>query len=434
MRILLCFLLLPIFVVTSFAQLEIPFQKLSPTVFDTRAHALGKCEIMGANGSNAIFSNPAHIVSLEESRIQVGGTANFGNLSRSSWDFEEFSEYDYSNKYELQPWLSQISFSKPFGEIQEGVIMSYGVGLNKLIDLSEKNVLERDYNEDGTDVTSKYERTRTSTGGIYFLTPSVAIQIQDKLKIGITINKSVYSEMKYTYEYTATNNSSGSSSSSRYSEDGDSELTSSFISVGALYPFNEKLTLGFMYRGQTEVEVDDLNWSSTYSYSDGTTTDSGIEQGVDLTAPSMLGFGVTYVLSPKLTLLGEYQSRKWSDYEMDNENPDWIDDGKCLRLGVEAMMNNIPVRFGLFSDSILLTNGENANEIQDETPLNHTGFTYGVGTSNGKYIFEFSGEYGWINRETTADFTDDSGDEYTRTVEDKTTIFGFYASFTYLLQ
>ncbi len=193
MRILVSLLLLTLLSVTSFAQAKVGMfgsNFLNPTVSDARAHSLGKCEIMGANSSNAIFSNPAHIVNLNKTQFKIGGTIWQENL-----DIKSASNYEYKS----QPIFSQFSFSTESGQLSNDFKAAYGFGLNRLY--------QRTYNSGEDD--------------LFYFSPSMALQYKEKLRIGFTYNQPVFNE---------------------------NDMEEAFISIGALYPISEKFTLGFIYK------------------------------------------------------------------------------------------------------------------------------------------------------------------------------------------
>jgi hypothetical protein len=193
MKILFSIIVLTIMTATSFAQAKVSLfgtNFLNPTVSDARAHSLGKCEIMGANSSNAIFSNPAHIVNLNKTQFKIGGTIWQENLELQS---------PYNYEYKSQPIFSQFSFSTESGQLSNSVRAAYGFGLNRL-----------------------YQRTyNTGEDDLFYFSPSIAFQYREKLRIGFTYNQPVFNE---------------------------SDMEEAFISIGALYPISEKFALGFIYK------------------------------------------------------------------------------------------------------------------------------------------------------------------------------------------
>jgi long-subunit fatty acid transport protein len=431
MKILIVSLLILIAVNLSFAQDEdqedylVDFTKLSPTVFDAKAHALGKCEIMGATGSSAIFSNPAHIVNLNKAQLQIGGTGWIGNFKSTDWKSEDNIYRDYSVNYKMLPSIPQFSFVKPFGEIEKGVKMSLGLGLNKYYDFSEKRVAKvHDYIHN-----SNSFHTTTTKGGLYFITPSVAYEFKEKINIGVAFSKSIFSQRNYQHKRTYE-----SDYKTEVRTEGRHSIRAFFFSAGILYPLSDKLNLGFMYRSRMDIKFNKIILYKSDYRSDFSSYNSTQTLGqYYLNPPAILGFGGSIALSSTVTLYGEYQTRKWSDlefeYDFKNEELPKIDDGRCIRVGMEEKFNNRSIRIGFFSDSVLLTDViDLEDEILDETPLNHEGFTCGFGIRNNKLMLEMAGEYSWLKQEIAFQNHRERPDQ-----ELAKTMLDFNASLTYFL-
>ena len=109
---------------------------------------------------------------------------------------------------------------------------------------------------------------------------------------------------------------------------------------------------------------------------------------VEITVPSVFGFGATSQLSPKLLIAAEYQNRKYSDIEMNNLSISGIDDGSCYRFGAEYREGQTLLRYGYFSDAVYASD---AND--DDEPLSLTGFTGGIGHNLGEVYVDAFIEY-----------------------------------------
>jgi long-subunit fatty acid transport protein len=394
--------------------------RLTPTVFDARAHSLGRCEILGATGSNSIFYNPAHISGLDKTQLQVGGTTWFGDYNNSYWDSDEYSDYEHSQSYKMLPVFSQFSFIHPLGKIKDNMKMSLGLGLNKHYDLTSK--MEK--SSTGFVNNSETDLTLTVKGGLYFVTPSVAFEFYDKLKVGITYNQSVLSERNYLVEET-TKSDFGKE---EYIEKCDQSLNASFITLGALYPVTERVTLGFIYKSKLEIEFDSTDIIYTWIDDDGLPSEySEPLSKYDITLPSTIGFGASFDLTSEITLYGEYQTRNWTELKTQYEYFSF-DDGISIRGGMDAKFDNKSIRLGFFNDSLPIKDFDSS---ANATPLNNTGVTYGFGIDKGKLLFEIGGEYSWLKQETVvATIGQPLGLKY----ENTKTIYGFYATISYFLE
>jgi long-subunit fatty acid transport protein len=391
---------------------------LTPTVFDARAHSLGKCEIMATNGSNAIFSNPAHIVGLKTGRIQFGETAKFGKYENELWDQDANAGKDISDRYESQFEVSQFSFVFP--TFNNNSMVSLGIGLNKLFDFSDEFNHEQKSGVPGTD----HETTARIDGGIYFLTPTIAFQFSKNLRIGFTYNSSVFGEERYYFKYYEDGN---------YPNNGqvyEQKMNASYFTLGATYQLHRKLAVGMIYKSEMEIDVEEY-----YGFYD-PYNDNGPERpAYKISMPSLLGFGCEFKLTDIFTLYGEYQTRKFSEITMsDNYSYHaWksieIDDGDCIRGGVDATINNKSLRAGFFRDSLPMTDLDALSVLDDKTHLVQTGITYGLGYKVGKFLVELGGEYSVISSESL--YTTQT---YDNIYDITQTNISFYSSITYFIK
>lgn len=350
----------------------------APDVTDVRSAAMGRTSIVSATGSNAIFSNPAIIATLEDKQVQAGGRLFFGTIKDESAE-DYFDSYDA--KYSPHIKLNHISFSMPYQFPDSKIKMSLGIGYQTYYDLGVK--IEEELSYEGYEG----EYTYNVSGGLNTITPAVAVNIQDKYFIGATFNKSIFGKI--------TENDEAKSEGSKYEQKLEIEHSGSFLSIGGLARLNPNLTVGFMYRPGFEWEWDEIKYKY---YEDGELIYSGKLSGHDWEFPGILGIGVEYKISPKLTLAGELQTRPFSDYELDGLKSG-IDDGYCYRLGAE-IQNAIPIRLGFFSDAIMAT------DSGDDSPKSLMGFTGGLGFTFRTINLDASFEYGsWS-------YEDYYGDEY----------------------
>ena len=237
----------------------------------------------------------------------------------------------------------------------------------------------------------------TTNGGLNVITPTIAINLQDKYFVGATFNKSIFgtikSESKSTYDGETT----------KYET--EIEHSASFLKFGGLAKVNEQLTLGFSFTPEFEWNIE---VKETYD------NESETEDGFDIVIPSVWGFGATYKFSPTLLIAGEYQNRKFSDIEFDNESFE-VDDGVCYRIGAEFQGPAL-LRFGYFSDAVL------AFDDNDDEPNSLTGFTGGIGYNLGSIYLDAYAEYSSI---TTEDEDYDYDTETTKKYDNTMKMFRF---------
>ena len=277
--------------------------------------------------------------------------------------------------------------------------LAVGVGYRTYFDWGSSYKIDSKY-EDGEKSSSE----GSTNGGLNVITPTIAINLQDKYFVGATFNKSIFgtiqSESKSTYN----------GENSKYKR--KIEHSASFLKFGGLDKVNEQLTLGFSYTPEFE-----WKWYKVKYTEDG---DSDTEDGYDIVIPSVMGIGSTYQFSPTLLIAGEYQNRKFSDIEVDNDSAEY-GDGGCYRMGAEFQGPAL-LRFGFFSDAVLAFDGN------DDEPKSLTGFTGGIGYNLGSIYLDAYAEYSSI----TTDYEDyDYDTETTKTYEDTMKMFRFGLSANY---
>ena len=260
--------------------------------------------------------------------------------------------------------------------------LSFGAGYQTYYDLGLKRKVET--SRGGVD----RESTRDVSGGLNTLALAGAINIQDKYFIGAAFNKSIWGEV--TTEVVIERGESKDRTKSKGNRSG------SFLTIGGLAKVNPELAVGLMYRSGFEWDADKVRYTE---YEDGELTDSRESKGTDWTIPRVLGLGVEYKISPGTIVVGELQTRSFSDYEFDSTISN-VDNGYCYRLGAE-FQNIVPtVRVGLFRDAI------RATDAGDESPKSLMGLTGGLGFSFGTIDLDTAFEYGAWSQE------DSDGDKY----------------------
>lgn len=370
----------------------------SPSNVDARSIAMGRTSIVSATGSNAIFSNPGIIATIDKRQGQAGGRMIMGTIE------DEWAE-DYYDSYEskLIPHfsLNHISVAMPYQLSGSDMKLAVGIGYRTYFDWGMSSETDRKY-EDG----SKSSSESTTNGGLNVITPTIAINIQDKYFVGATFNKSILGKI--------TTESKSQNDGEDYDSESEVEHSASFLQFGGLAKINEQLTLGFSFTPEFEWEWDKIK----YTY-DG---ESDTENGFDITIPSVLGFGATYQFSPSLLIAGEYQNRKFSDIEFDNKSLD-VDDGACYRIGAEYKGSAL-LRFGFFSDAVL------AFDDNDDKPKSLTGFTGGIGYDLVSVYLDAFVEYSSLTTEyEDDDYESDSNKFYEETI--KMFRFGLSASYKF---
>ncbi len=422
MRTVLAILISLIIANVAFSQAKIGTNEVllnNPSLFDARAHSLGKCEIMAATGSNAIFSNPANIAGLKEINIQISSSAKFGRLENTLWNSHSYSGDEITGSYKLQTLLSQFSTVLPLGNINDKIVFTSGVGINKYLDFSEEFVIEtQDYRN-----TIVEKETHKYSGGLYFLTPTIAFQLFDRFNFGFTYHRSLFGEKEHFIE--------------EYSHhdvnlflDIREKMEASFYSFGTNFQILNNFALGFMYRSEMEIE---MQYAENRSYSTGPSIDPSWIDKDDyaVTIPEMYGVGGSLKLFSSTTLYGEYQYRNWSDSKRRGHNYYFIDDGRFARVGLETKLNDTFLRVGYYNDSIPITNYIESDYEYDTEPILQSGITYGIGFNSGLYLIELGGDINWFKFDRSYI---NEPPFFTNGYESRKTMFEFFASISYFLE
>ena len=264
---------------------------------------MGRTSILAAEGSNAIFSNPAILATLQNMQVQGGGRVFFGGVVASDDETIESATLPRHVK------LDHLSFAMPYPLADSSLHLAFGIGYHSYYDFGYK------VGDDEADVLS------TSTGGLNTISPAVAISYQDKYFAGLSLHKSIRSDIVEEFEGADV-------------ED-ETETSASFFMLGVLARLTSDITVGGMYRSGF-----DWDWE----------LDNGGD--VEWENPALWGIGASFRLSSRWILIGEYRSLPFSAYERNGRDEAFgVDDGYSARMGFEKG-GRIPFRFGFFRDAI----------------------------------------------------------------------------------
>ena len=191
------------------------------------------------------------------------------------------------------------------------------------------------------------------------ITPGIAINLQDKYYIGLTISRTL-GAIIYTSER--------KSADVLVEIDEEQEQSAQFLRIGALGKVTPELSIGLMYRPEFDWEFGE---TITKTYQNGELDTERSDTDYELTIPSMWGLGAEYQVSPEFIIAGEIQSRPYSDFS----DSSIIDNGFNFSVGAEYLGSSIPLRFGVFRDAIPIT------DANDTVPLSLIGLTAGIGSA-----------------------------------------------------
>ena len=263
----------------------------SPHTVDARSVAMGRTSIVSATGSNSIFSNPGTIATLDSSQGQAGGRVimeerdnenpYYEGIATETWSIEKYS---WDSKLTPHFSINHLSVSMPYKlsgiSKNSDMDLAVGVGYRTYFDWGIK---ARSFMSSSSTSNSAREEL-TVNGGLNVITPTIAINLQDKYYVGATFNKSIFGTITINSEYI---NTEGRALTQNYHV----EHSASFFKFGGLAKVNEQLTLGFSFTPEFK-----WKWGKMRDLEGGESP----RETVTHVLPSITGFGATYQFSPTL--------------------------------------------------------------------------------------------------------------------------------------
>ena len=318
--------------------------------------------------------------------------------------------------------LNYLSVAYPFQLFRRNVLVSLNV--QRLFDL-----------QSATDVTSRFltidgiqQVNSEQHGGIFTISPAVAIQITPTFSVGAAFNiwpnlfgngwdqnVSVRGEGRVV----SGNRIVPFVSEGRIEEEFDFEGFN--VTIGFLWDINKTFSLGGVFRSPFTAEVTHTHNSSlTVTLQDDSepvTTRLSFRETLDMDIPMSYGLGLAARLSDRWTLSLDVSRTQWSDFELEESTQDDVllvengapsgkgravlngegDDTTSVRLGAEYLWIRpkvvIPFRAGFFYDP----------EPGDGGTDNFFGFSLGTGFAFNKFIFDIAYEFraGTVESEAT---------------------------------
>ena len=245
------------------------------------------------------------------------------------------------------------------------------------------------YEEKGTgDSDYKLEEEHKYRFSRRYVALSYAMKFNDKFSVGATYNTPV---MKKTKQETENKRNTGKEEYTvETSVQGGSHLV-----LGAAIDISEKVTISGLYRSGYEFELEDIEYDyftddpfvllQYLGVYDTEYREKGELSKIEYKVPSMMGVGVTFRPTEKVTIFGELQSRPWGDVEKNKEDLD-IDNATSYSLAVEFIASGIPIRAGVYSTPLPILK-EQTND-GDEKATRLVGWTVGAGLVSGSWILD----------------------------------------------
>lgn len=401
--------LIYLFVVTLMFSVAIVAQdatSFSPVVVDVRSMGMGNTQILSSIGSNALFSNPAILSTLDKMQLQLGGRGYMGNIESESWDN---SDYNVEAGHSFHPKLTHISFSMPITMSNSDLKLVLAGGYYNYFDWSGNTF----YELSSTDY--KYENTEETNGGFSMIALGAALNFSKIFNVGLSFNTSIYNDVIVEGEtiYEGTKET--------YERETIFE-GASFFTLSAYVTPTPELSFGAFYRPSFDIKGD----KEKYTNNDGDVNSSDMNEKYEI--PAFMGFGVGYKFSPSFVVNAEYQNRPFADIEKNGEDAsEFIDNGNSFRIGGEINTGSIPLRFGFFLDDLFETKEDN-----DTAPTSLLGITAGLGlTLSHNFLLDLGFVYSSYNYERESFDTNTSKNTIYETTY---TYYNFALSIKYLFK
>ena len=287
-----------------------------------RARGMGGAFIGVADDATAASWNPAGLARLERPEASVVGL--FESYSIST-DLPEADVDPYKSSHFTLNFIS-AAFPLSVGERNLVAALAY----QQVIDLYDYYDTEDQFME--------------RTGGVNAITPSVGIQLTPSISVGASVNIFTGTTNYKTEDRTG------------YFENVDNEFnfTGSNFNIGGLVDL-DKVRMGVVFKSPFDLTEEN--------------TDGGFKSTIKM--PQMLGLGLAFAATEKLTLAADYEMRKYSESEIvddetgESEETGWEDINQ-VRVGAEYLYMSgntiLPLRLG-FATTPTLFKDENDEQI-----------------------------------------------------------------------
>lgn len=311
-----------------------------------RARSMGGAFIGVADDATAASWNPAGLVRLETPEASVVGL--FENYSIST-DVPDADVDPYKSSHFT---LNFVSAAFPLSVGQRNLVAA--LAYQQVIDLY-------DYYDDE-------DYTMERTGGVNAITPSVGIQLTPSISLGASVNI-----------FTGTTNYTEEDRTGFFEPvDNEFNFSGTNFNIGGLFDFN-RVRLGVVFKSPFDLTEENA--------------DGGYKSTIKM--PQMLGLGFAFAATEKLTLATDYEMRKYSESEIEDDETGesteagWEDINQ-VRVGAEYLYMSgntiLPLRLGLATTPTLFKD-ENDDQIVGAN------LTAGFGLIMGNINLDFGVEY-----------------------------------------
>lgn len=385
----------------------------SPNPVGSGARAAGKAFafIAIADDATAASWNPAGLVQLQQPEISIVGSAFFRLEDQDVTQTGVAVDGQAINSVNV----NYVSVVVPFELFKRNVVVSFNY--QRLFDLnSETRVVSGFTTIDGTQ-----QITSDQDGGLWTLSPAIAVQITPVFSVGVAFNiwPDFFGNNGWDQDVTVRGEGFVTSGTdvTPFRSDGRIEEKFDFqgfnVTLGFLWTLNRFLTLAGVVRTPFTAELTRKHASSLEVTldPDGTsttvTTALAFTETLDMDMPLSYGIGIALRLSDNLTLSLDVSRVHWSDFELEASTRDDVlliengapagkgkavlsgeaDDTTSVRAGVEYLWIGrsilIPLRGGFFYDP----------EPGDNGTDHFFGFSLGSGITVAQLVFDLAYQF-----------------------------------------
>jgi long-subunit fatty acid transport protein len=307
-----------------------------------RAGAMGYAFTGIADDATAIAWNAAGLTQLYSMEACAIGRFGFGSWSV---DNEYVTDINTSSKFQL----NFLSFVFPFKAGDYNIVG--GLALRNIFDFNDKLTVEYSTED-------PYERTQK--GGVYAISPAIAVQVNDMISVGATFNI-------YYGSHDLTVNEEGIKT-----EYASSDFSGTSFDLGIMVKPNDQFSIGA-----------NLNFPYTL------TRDVEDVEEYEIDVPFFFSVGAAFKATDQLTLAFDYHSRTWSNSNI-FEDADYDTDLNSIHAGLEYLMTSgdsvIPLRLGYYSHPI-----HDWDHNQDQVV--NSVFTLGAGLVMNNFVLDGAFEF-----------------------------------------
>jgi hypothetical protein len=402
-------------------ELEQLIGRMVPNTVDIRSIGMGKTEVAGKLGSNAIFANPSLLALQEKSSIKLGSSLHFGFMKDEYEDAMSKGE-NYDSKYGYKPnfKFTNISAALPINIDLTSTPLSFafGAGYQNAIDLSFTEY----YNTEQKSINGNIESESKSkfTGGLNTITPSFAIGVFKRISAGISFNIGFG---KVRENFSSIESSTGDD---EYGYTGVASVSGFYPTFGLTGRPLANLAIGMSITPPYEWKWDDLE----LEMDDDVLNSENELEGGEFTIPLKFTIGLEYHATPKFSVAIEYQTRPLESFDLDADRTtdgmnlvaderhlDSLDltNGHVLHVGTEIIAGTVPVRLGFMIEPYPVTNTvrKNSRIVYDGKPNYLFGGTFGLGIPASDAVFiDFAAQYGFFKTTNVTAVSTTGGTNY----------------------